>query len=149
MANGRWRHDYKMFTDESFRFDATRFPPSMSSSCEPLLNQLKDCLLRSDCVVKQGNLPSECLKKHFDELPEECKALRHAVYSCKRGMVCHKNSAWLPRSYSTIHCLLSLICASVSEETSWTHREVQVDRVQHNQHDIYFAPLHSRSDLVV
>lgn len=59
----------------------------MSSSCSHLLNALKDCLLHSDCVMKQGHLPSECLKEHLNELPEECKSLRQATFECKRGMV--------------------------------------------------------------
>ncbi|KAI9067628.1 hypothetical protein FKP32DRAFT_1563271 [Trametes sanguinea] len=59
----------------------------MSSSCSHLLSALKDCLLQSDCVMKQGHLPSECLKQHTDELPEQCKALRQATFECKRGML--------------------------------------------------------------
>ncbi|KAH8093201.1 cytochrome c oxidase assembly protein PET191-domain-containing protein [Cristinia sonorae] len=59
----------------------------MSLTCEPLLAALKECLLRSDCVVKQGRLPSECLKEHTDELPEECKSLRKATFECKRNML--------------------------------------------------------------
>lgn len=58
-------------------------------SCEPLLSALKDCLLRSDCVVKDGRLPSDCLKHHLDELPEECRSLRKATFECKRGLVRH------------------------------------------------------------
>ncbi|KAF8897473.1 cytochrome c oxidase assembly protein PET191-domain-containing protein [Infundibulicybe gibba] len=59
----------------------------MASSCQNLLAALKDCLLRSDCVLKHGNLPSECLKDHFDALPEECQSLRKATFECKRGML--------------------------------------------------------------
>ncbi|PCH41383.1 hypothetical protein WOLCODRAFT_69748 [Wolfiporia cocos MD-104 SS10] len=59
----------------------------MSSSCQHLITALKECLLRSDCVVKQGHLPSECLKDHTNELPEECKSLRLATFECKRGML--------------------------------------------------------------
>ncbi|KAF9452489.1 hypothetical protein P691DRAFT_660911 [Macrolepiota fuliginosa MF-IS2] len=59
----------------------------MSSSCQNLLAALKDCLMHSDCVVKQGHLPSECLKQHYDDLPEECKSLRKATFECKRGML--------------------------------------------------------------
>lgn len=59
----------------------------MSASCEPLLEALKDCLMRSDCVLKKGKLPSECLRQHTDELPDTCKSLRHAVFECKRGLV--------------------------------------------------------------
>jgi len=60
---------------------------AMSSSCQALLAALKDCLLHSDCVLKQGNLPSQCLKEHADKLPEECQSLRKATFECKRGMV--------------------------------------------------------------
>jgi cytochrome c oxidase assembly factor 5 len=60
----------------------------MSSSCEGLLAALKACLLHSDCVQKQGNLPSTCLREHADQLPEECRSLRKATFECKRGMVC-------------------------------------------------------------
>lgn len=59
----------------------------MSATCEPLLEALKDCLMRSDCVLKKGKLPSECLRNHTDELPDACKSLRHAVFECKRGLV--------------------------------------------------------------
>jgi cytochrome c oxidase assembly factor 5 len=64
----------------------------MSSSCKDLMAALKDCLMHSDCVVKQGNLPSDCLKNHTDELPQECKSLRKATYECKRGMVSHNST---------------------------------------------------------
>ena len=59
----------------------------MSNFCEPLLAALKDCVLHSDCVMKEGRLPSECIKHHIDELPEECRSLRLATFECKRGMV--------------------------------------------------------------
>lgn len=59
----------------------------MSSSCQALLSALKDCLLHTDCVLKQGRLPSECLKEHIDELPEQCRQLRKATFECKRNMV--------------------------------------------------------------
>ncbi|KIM90738.1 hypothetical protein PILCRDRAFT_45650, partial [Piloderma croceum F 1598] len=59
----------------------------MSSSCQDLLSALKNCLLHSDCVLKQGRLPSECLKEHIDELPEQCQSLRKAMFECKRNML--------------------------------------------------------------
>src|SRR5712671_5441419 len=62
-------------------------PYTMSNYCEPLLAALKDCVLHSDCVIKQGKLPSECIKHHTNELPEECRSLRLATFECKRGMV--------------------------------------------------------------
>ncbi|KAK7470723.1 hypothetical protein VKT23_002145 [Stygiomarasmius scandens] len=59
----------------------------MASSCKGLLAALKDCVLNSDCVIKDGRLPSECLKDHIDELPEQCQSLRKATFECKRGML--------------------------------------------------------------
>ncbi|KAF9534853.1 cytochrome c oxidase assembly protein PET191-domain-containing protein [Crepidotus variabilis] len=59
----------------------------MSSSCQNLIAALKDCLKYSDCVMKDGRRPSDCLKNHMEELPEECQSLRKATYECKRGML--------------------------------------------------------------
>jgi len=59
----------------------------MASSCDALFAALKDCLLHSDCVLKQGHLPSACIRDHLAELPEECQSLRKALFECKRGMV--------------------------------------------------------------
>ncbi|KAI0320226.1 cytochrome c oxidase assembly protein PET191-domain-containing protein, partial [Amylostereum chailletii] len=59
----------------------------MSNFCEPLIIAFKDCVLHSDCVVKQGNLPSNCVKEHLDELPEPCLSLRMATFECKRGLL--------------------------------------------------------------
>ncbi|KAH7908507.1 cytochrome c oxidase assembly protein PET191-domain-containing protein [Hygrophoropsis aurantiaca] len=59
----------------------------MSSSCDAISSALKTCLLESDCVVKQGYLPSQCLKEHMDELPEQCQSLRKAMFECKRNML--------------------------------------------------------------
>lgn len=55
--------------------------------CEPLLAELKACLMKSDCVLKQGNLPSDCLKNYSSELPEACRNLRVALFDCKRAKV--------------------------------------------------------------
>ena len=60
---------------------------AMSMYCEPLMAALKECLLQSDCVLKQGHLPSECLRDHTKELTEKCLSLRQATFECKRGMV--------------------------------------------------------------
>jgi len=55
--------------------------------CDYVLSLLKDCLMRSDCVLKRDLLPSDCLKHHLDELPQECRLLRQAHYDCKRGLL--------------------------------------------------------------
>ncbi|KAJ7700020.1 cytochrome c oxidase assembly protein PET191-domain-containing protein [Mycena rosella] len=63
----------------------------MSSSCKGLIAAMKDCIMNSDCVVKDGNKPSECLRHHTNELPEECQSLRRATFECKRGMLDMRN----------------------------------------------------------
>lgn len=93
----------------------------MSNFCEPLLAALKDCVLHSDCVMKEGRLPSECIKHHIDELPEECRSLRLATFECKRGMVifsppllpCHPSDVFFCHEP---HSFPSLICGNVSVE---------------------------------
>ena len=86
-----WRSDHRTQLRTSVTFfslsEAEVHLLTMSATCEPLLEALKDCLMRSDCVLKKGKLPSECLKQHTDELPDACKSLRHAVFECKRGLV--------------------------------------------------------------
>ncbi|CEL55516.1 hypothetical protein RSOLAG1IB_01528 [Rhizoctonia solani AG-1 IB] len=56
-----------------------------TNSCQYLLDSLKACLLQSDCVRVQGIAPSKCLRDHAEELPEECRHLRKALFECKRG----------------------------------------------------------------
>ncbi|KZT62362.1 hypothetical protein CALCODRAFT_426452 [Calocera cornea HHB12733] len=55
--------------------------------CQPIRDDLADCILRSDCVLKQGRTPSDCLLHHQDELPTQCQHLRRALFECKRGML--------------------------------------------------------------
>jgi cytochrome c oxidase assembly factor 5 len=62
-------------------------PAKTAGQCDTLLEALKTCLLRSDCVLKRGLLPSECLRDHYDELPEECRTLKATLVDCKKGMV--------------------------------------------------------------
>ncbi|CED84572.1 Cytochrome c oxidase assembly protein PET191 [Phaffia rhodozyma] len=56
-------------------------------ACAGIRMDLANCLLRTDCVLKQGNTPAECLTKHIDELAEECQFLRKSLTQCKRGML--------------------------------------------------------------
>ena len=50
-------------------------------------------LAKATCVRESRRLLAEalqvktCLKEHMDELPDECRFLRQALYECKRGMV--------------------------------------------------------------
>jgi len=93
----------------------------MSSSCEGIRMALKSCLIRSECVLRQGHLPSECLKEHYDELPDECKNLRRSLYECKRGMV---STLWQLPTFP-IFVLMTESCLaghaeSLSRERSWS-----------------------------
>ncbi|KWU47025.1 hypothetical protein RHOSPDRAFT_31158 [Rhodotorula sp. JG-1b] len=58
-------------------------------SCKGIREALADCIMRSDCVLKSNppRSPQECLKEHYDELPEECQLLRKSFFECKRGML--------------------------------------------------------------
>lgn len=58
-------------------------------SCKGIREALADCIMRSDCVLKSNppRSPQECLKEHYDDLPEECQLLRKSFFECKRGMV--------------------------------------------------------------
>lgn len=56
-------------------------------SCNKLRGEFVDCVMRSDCVLRQGNTPQSCIKEHANELPEPCQHLRVALFECKRGLV--------------------------------------------------------------
>ena len=101
-----------IFRTQSRTFRASRSDTTykMSNSCEPLLAALKDCLLHSDCVLKQGHLPSECLRDHTKELPEQCLSLRQATFECKRGLVRY----CVPCMWGVTETLGSWTCGNVS-----------------------------------
>ncbi|XP_018557806.1 cytochrome c oxidase assembly factor 5 [Lates calcarifer] len=50
-------------------------------ACAGIREDFKACLLQHDCVVKEGKLPSECLKEGH------CKALQTSFFECKRSML--------------------------------------------------------------
>ncbi|KAM9850671.1 cytochrome c oxidase assembly factor 5 [Aulostomus maculatus] len=50
-------------------------------SCAGIREDFKDCILNHDCVVKEGKLPSECLKEGC------CQALKRTFFECKRSML--------------------------------------------------------------
>lgn len=60
----------------------------MPSSCKEIRQELVDCMLKSDCVLKQGNTVRECFKEeHADDVPKECHSILKSFYECRRGMV--------------------------------------------------------------
>uniref|UniRef100_A0A8C8D7N9 Cytochrome c oxidase assembly factor 5 n=1 Tax=Oncorhynchus tshawytscha TaxID=74940 RepID=A0A8C8D7N9_ONCTS len=50
-------------------------------ACSGIREDFKACLLQHDCVVKEGKMPSQCLKEGH------CKALQTSFFECKRSMV--------------------------------------------------------------
>lgn len=54
-------------------------------ACAGIRQDFANCLLRTDCVLKKGMTPKECIER--DDLPEECQFLRKSLSTCKRGMV--------------------------------------------------------------
>lgn len=60
----------------------------MPSSCKEIRIELAECILKSDCMLKDGLSAKECL--HSDNeyrIPVECTAIKRSFFECKRGMV--------------------------------------------------------------
>ncbi|XP_041980234.1 cytochrome c oxidase assembly factor 5 [Aricia agestis] len=53
--------------------------------CAGIRADLKLCLLKSDCCVKDKKTPRECLKDA--SVPDECVQLRHSFFECKRSLL--------------------------------------------------------------
>ncbi|XP_034041776.1 cytochrome c oxidase assembly factor 5 [Thalassophryne amazonica] len=49
--------------------------------CAGIREDFQACLLTHDCVVKEGKLPSECLKDGH------CRALQESFFDCKRSLL--------------------------------------------------------------
>nr|XP_061820940.1 cytochrome c oxidase assembly factor 5-like [Nerophis lumbriciformis] len=52
-----------------------------NTACAGVKEDFKACLLQHDCVIKEGLMPSECLKEGH------CKALQTSFFECKRSML--------------------------------------------------------------
>ncbi|WVO13564.1 hypothetical protein L204_101185 [Cryptococcus depauperatus] len=55
-------------------------------ACQIPREELIACLLRTDCVLKEGKTPAECLKTP-KELPIQCQHLIARLSDCKKGML--------------------------------------------------------------
>lgn len=54
--------------------------------CKPIRDDLADCVLRSNCVLRQERTVQDCIKNPQD-LPEQCRHLMTSFAECKRGLV--------------------------------------------------------------
>ncbi|KIS70741.1 uncharacterized protein UMAG_01896 [Mycosarcoma maydis] len=59
----------------------------MVGSCQHIRTDLTDCVLKTDCYLKQGNSAQECITSHMAELPVECQHLYKSFVECRRGML--------------------------------------------------------------
>ncbi|WFD35161.1 hypothetical protein MCUN1_002011 [Malassezia cuniculi] len=56
----------------------------MRGVCDPLREELAECLAKSDCV-RRGIAPRDCLKNHQDEFSKECQQTYKGFVDCKRS----------------------------------------------------------------
>jgi hypothetical protein len=54
--------------------------------CKPIRDDFADCVLRSNCVLREGRTVQDCIKNPQD-LPEQCRHLMTSFSNCKRGLV--------------------------------------------------------------
>ncbi|KAI0984524.1 hypothetical protein GJ496_002145 [Pomphorhynchus laevis] len=64
-------------------------PRNRQRSCQHIRDDLKRCLLDSDCVKLHEKLPRECLTnpEMHEFVPLACHQLLHAFIMCKRSIV--------------------------------------------------------------
>uniref|UniRef100_A0A224YUD2 Cytochrome c oxidase assembly factor 5 n=1 Tax=Rhipicephalus zambeziensis TaxID=60191 RepID=A0A224YUD2_9ACAR len=56
-------------------------------ACEGVRDDLKRCLLATDCVRKEKLTPKECLRANHPSIPTECHNLKQLFFECKRSML--------------------------------------------------------------
>ncbi|KAJ8028661.1 Cytochrome c oxidase assembly factor 5 [Holothuria leucospilota] len=60
--------------------------PESKRPCEGLKEDLKSCLLESDCVRLDKKTPKECLQKGT-RVDQSCRALQTSFFECKRSLL--------------------------------------------------------------
>lgn len=55
--------------------------------CAGIREDLKACLLATDCVRVHRKTPKECLLTHDPSVPNECFNLRTTFFECKRSLL--------------------------------------------------------------
>ena len=68
----------------------------MGLQCLHIRNDLADCVMKTDCYLKDGKSAQECITSHMAELPTECQHLYKSFVECRRGMVSHPLSLPFP-----------------------------------------------------
>lgn len=61
--------------------------PKTKDSCAGLREDLRACLLATDCVQLSKKTPKACLLEHHPSVPQECYGLRNTFFECKRSLL--------------------------------------------------------------
>ncbi|RSH86848.1 uncharacterized protein EHS24_005126 [Apiotrichum porosum] len=61
--------------------------PQPRLACAREREELIQCVIRTDCVLKKGKTPADCIKQSKDELPLLCQHLLLSYADCKKGML--------------------------------------------------------------
>jgi len=75
-----WRLKMSQFYDDTVQKEDTR-------PCAGLREELKFCLLESDCVKKLNKTPKECLRVNDGSVDKDCVVLRQTFFECKRALL--------------------------------------------------------------
>lgn len=56
-------------------------------ACSGIMEDLVECLWKSDCVKIQRKTPRQCLLVKDDPTVDECQNLRYAFFECRRSII--------------------------------------------------------------
>ncbi|CAG2103523.1 unnamed protein product [Medioppia subpectinata] len=80
-------------------FETEEDGKSDGKSCSVIREDLKHCILSTDCVrivesedsarmsSRKRSTPRECLRERDPSVPEECFQLTHLLFECKRSLI--------------------------------------------------------------
>ena len=98
--------------------------------CKPIRDELAECVLRSNCVLRENRTVQDCIKNPQD-LPEQCRHLMTSFSNCKRGLVSHVVCLLVCCLSPQSLLMCSWICGNVSEELATLrnhHRQIPFPR---------------------
>ncbi|ELU08116.1 hypothetical protein CAPTEDRAFT_218889 [Capitella teleta] len=74
------------YDEEVAKIKAEKAKPGRA--CQGLREDLRECLMQSDCVIKDGKSPKDCLLMgRHPSVPDRCHALRQSFFDCKRSLI--------------------------------------------------------------
>ncbi|XP_034944359.1 cytochrome c oxidase assembly factor 5 [Chelonus insularis] len=73
--------------------------PQSKERCANIRDDLKMCLLQTDCCRKYKKTPRQCLLDRDPSIPDECYVLKNVFYECKRSLIDARRRFRGPRDY--------------------------------------------------